>query len=399
MYFNKKIYIVLLISVMFITQTGCNITFIGRTEMNRIEFIRAVGVDKCPHNDDLVRLTIATQSIKSSGSGGQQKDSETLFSEGKTVFDAVRNFWNHMDKRPFWGHLEYVIIGEEAAKQGIFKYIDFFSRDPEVRLNLKVFLAKDQSAEDTIKKVSIEDKFVFERLEGIAENQWGQSVSNAVELLEAMYILDNKSLSLYLPFIRVGDYTDHGENHDEVRDLIMGGFGIFNKDKLSGYLDDRMGRGLNWMRNKVNSGVIIVKSPQGYNISLEIIDSKTNFKPKIINKQLTVTINVQMTSNVAEISSSENIFNGETIKYLESGQEQIIKDEIVSVINYGKNKGLEFFGTAYAVQHKYPIIWEDLYSKNWKESFETIKYDVIVNSKINRTYNIREPRLKEAGED
>ena len=286
----KRLLALLTITLLLITQMGCKIAFIGRTEMIAIEFIRAVGVDKSTRGDGLVRLTIATESVKSSAAPGQQKISEILFSEGKTVFDAVRNFWTYMEKRPFWGHLEYVIFGEEAAKEGLSEYIDYFCRDPEIRVNMKAFIAQGQSAESLIRKVNIEDKFAFERLEVVSENQWGQSVSNVVDLMEVMYILDNEKLSLYLPCIRLGKFADYQKDKTEAEDIVMGGFAIFEEDKLVDYLDNKMGRGLNWLRNAINSGVIIVKSQEGKNISLEIIDSSTKLKPQIINDELTVTV-------------------------------------------------------------------------------------------------------------
>ncbi len=397
MYKQKKFFCFITTILVLMTQVGCNINFIGRTEIKRIEFIRAVGVDKSPNNDKQVRLTIATQSMKASGGSGQQKESEILFAEGDTVFDAVRSFWGHMDKRPFWGHLEYVIIGEEAAREGLYKYIDFFSRDPEVRLNLKVFIVHGGNAQEIIKQVNVQDKFIFDRLEGVIENQWGQSISVPVKLIEVMYILDNEYLSLYLPCIRLGTYTEYENEKTEKKDLVLGGFGIFKGDKLADYIDDEMGRGLNWLRNAINSGVIVVKSPKANNISLEIIDSKTKFYPQIVNGKLKVNIKVKASSNIAEISSTENIFTGEVIEYLEKQQAQLIKEEIESVIKYGQKEGLEFFGTLYAVQHKYPIKWEEFYSKSWMEIYPDIKYSVVVESKINRTYNIREPRFNEAG--
>lgn len=389
-----------MIFALLMTQTGCNITFAGRTEMNRIEFIRAVGVDKSPGREDAVRLTIATQSVQSTGGGaGQEKQSEILYSEGNTVFEAVRNFWNYMDKRPFWGHLEYLVIGEEAAKEGLLKYIDFFSRDAEIRLNLKVYIARGLDAGEVIKKGNSQDKFVFDRLEGVSENKWGQSVSNVVDLIEVMYILDNKYLSLYVPSIKLAKLTENEQEINETMDIVMGGFAIFRGDKLFTYIDDKMGRGLNWLRNKIKSGIIVVKSPKEHDISLEIIDSNTKLKPKIADGELIVTVDVKMSSNIGEISSPENIFTAEVLENLENQQERIIKDEIERVIKYAQEREIDFFSTADAVLHKYPIKWEDLYEKNWEETFSNIKFNVIVDSKINRTYDIKQPNRVKAGEE
>lgn len=396
----RKVLGFLILFSLMISQSGCNIAFSGKTEMKRIEFIRAVGVDKSPNKEDTVRLTIATQRVKSGdGGGGQIKQSEILFSEGSTVFEAIRNFWDYMDKRPFWGHLEYVLIGEEAAKDGLLKYIDFFSRDPEVRPNLKVYIMNGLSAEEAIIKGNSEEKFVFDRLEGVAENQWGQSEFNVVDLVEVMYILDNEYLSLYLPCIELAKLTKDEQDSNETMDVVMGGFAIFTGDKLVGHLNEKMGRGLNWLRNKIKSGVITVKSPKGSSISVEIIDSNTKLVPQINDGQLTVTVKVGMSSNIGEIRSSEDVFTGKTFQYLENQQERIVKDEIESVIKYAQERKMDFFSTADAVLHRYPIKWEDIYQENWEEAFSNIKFNVVVDSKINRTYDIKQPNGSKVGGD
>jgi spore germination protein KC len=389
----RKAAIPLLIIILITTLSGCKLAFYGRTEMNRIEFIRAVGVDKSTFIEGGVRLTIATQSVQSgAGGGSQKKSSEILYSEGISTFEAVRNFWNHMDKRPFWGHVEYVIIGEEAAKDGLLKYIDFFSRDPELRLNLKVYEVKGMNAEEVIKKGNTDDKFIFEKLDGINENQWGQSVINIVDLLEVIYILDIKYLSLYLPCIELeeaGQKTRVG--NVSANTIVMEGFAFFNGDKLAGYLDRKMGRGLNWLRNKVKSGIITVKSPQGNEISLEIIDSDSKLVPKIQNGELSITAKVMMTTNIGGIMAPEDIFNEKTIKILEDSQEQAIMEEIEGVIKYAQQKNLDFFGAGKAVFHKYPVQWEDVYEKSRHEIFPKVKINLDIVSKINRTYDIQQP--------
>lgn len=396
----KRLLSFCLLLVLLLTLSGCKLAFIGRTEMSRIEFIRAVGIDMISDKENTVRLTIATQSVQSGGGGGGvQKKSEVLFSEGKTVFEAIRNFWNFMDKRPFWGHLEYIVIGEEAARDGLLKYIDFFSRDPEVRLNAKVYVARGLKAEMVIKKGNTPDKFVFDRLEGLGENIWGQSISNKVDLMEIMYILDNPFLSLYIPCVELDKFSESQQSENDGLDIILGGFAIFKGDKLVNHLNSKMGLGLNWLRNKIKSGVIIVKSPKGENISLEIIQSSTKLKPKIVDDKLSMIIEVKMTSHVNEIRSSENIFTDKALEALEKEEQQVIKKEIESTIEFAQSHGLDFFGTAAEVFRKYPIKWEDNFEKNWEEIFPNMNFDVKVTSVIPRTYNIKEPTRAKAGDE
>lgn len=396
----KRLLSIYLLFALLLTLSGCKLAFIGRTEMSRIEFIRAVGVDMISDKDNTVRLTIATQSVQSGGGGGgQEKKSEILFSEGKTVFEAIRNFWNFMDKRPFWGHLEYIVIGEEAARDGLLKYIDYFCRDPEVRLNAKVYVARGLEAGEIIKKGNTPDKFVFNRLEGLGENIWGQSISNRVDLMEIMYILDNPALSLYIPCVELGKFTESDQSQNDGLDIVLSGFALFKGDKLVTHLNKKMGIGLNWLRNKIKSGVIIVKSPEGESISLEIIESNVKLKPNIVDGRLSITVEVKMTSHIGEIRSSEDIFTEKTLKALEKEEQQVIKNEIESTIEFAKSHGLDFFGAAAEVFRKYPIKWEDVYKKNWGEIFSSMSFNVRVTSIIPRTYNIKQPTKAKAGEE
>ncbi len=395
---NKKSLIFIVIPITMLLLSGCKLSFLGRSEIKDIEFIRAIGVDKCTEKDDQVRLTIATQRIQSeSNGGGSVKKSNIIISEGRTVFEAVRNFWNHMDKRPFWGHVEYVLIGEEAAKSGLLKYLDLFSRDPEIRLNFKVFVTKGSTAEEVMSYGGSENRFIFDQLKGIIENQPGQSIINAVDLVEVMYILDKEYLCLYLPCVELQKKTKPNPQ-DDTKDIAMSGFALFLIDNLAEYLDKEMSRGLNWLRNKIKSGVIVVKSPNDNNISLEIIESNVKLKPIISNDNLTVEVNGYISVNIAEIRTSEDVFTEETLRFLEKELEKTVRNEIEAVIHFGQEKSMDFFGTGDAVFMKYPIKWEDVYERKWKTVFPEILFSVNITPVITGTYNISQPVRIEAGE-
>ncbi len=375
-----------------IALTGCKLSYIGSTQINKIEFIRAVGIDKCAA-DGTIQLTIATQRVMSGGGegGSQQKQSEIMHSEGKTGLEAVRNYWSFSDKRPFWGHLEYILIGEEAAKEGILKYLDIFTRDPEVRLNLNVFIVKGTAASEVIRLGNTGNKFIFDRLEGIKDNYWGLSMINDVSLMEVMYILDTEYLSLYVPCVKLTKHSERAESENEDMDITLEGFAVFDSDKLAGFLEREMARGLNFLRNNVQSGVITVRSPNGEKISLEIIESNSRMKPTIENGELRVMIEIELNSNIGEIQSEEDVFSDKSIEHLKDQQEQIIKEEVKRVIDLAQEKNLDYFGMGNAVFHKYPDKWEDVFEKNWRSMFPEIDFDITVESQITRTYDIKQP--------
>ncbi|HPD01135.1 MAG TPA: Ger(x)C family spore germination protein [Acetivibrio sp.] len=391
----RRIISLLLLFIVTLTLTACENPIMSRHEINDLEFARSIAIDTAKSIPDGVRLTLASQRIKI-GSGGSvgEKESSKISSEGRTMFEAVRNFSTYLGKRPFWGHLEFVLIGEEAAKKGIHNYLDFFARDHEVRMNINVFVMKGCCAEELMEKADRGDRLIFDRLNGLLNSLGGQSVSNPVNLIEVMYIQDMKCLSLYIPCVEMVNVTK-GQDEDVI-DVKMAGFAIFDEDKLAGYLDENMGRGLNLLRNKVKSGIYVVNTRKGSKVSLEIINSKTKFYPEIKDGNLSLKVKVNMESNIGEIDSNEDIFNNDTFIYLEQEQSRLVKQEIERVIEYAQKEiGLDFFSTALNFYRKYPIKWKKLYEKDWKTWFPKIKFSVEVKSKIRRTYDIREPNAVE----
>lgn len=371
--------------------TGCNIAFFDATQINDVEFIRAVGIDKAPEGK--IRFTIATQRIVTGGErgGSEQKLSEIMYSEGRTGFEAARNFWAYSEKRPFFGHLEYILIGEEAAKDGILKHLDFFTRDPEDRLNLNVFVVKGTDAGEMVRQGNTRDKFVFDRLEGIKEHYWGLSMINRVDLMEIMYILDTEYLSLYIPCVKLTEKTENSDGHNEGMDIALEGFAIFEGDRLAGYLEREMARGLSFLRNMAKSGVLNVRARNGSMVALELISSNRKMKPELMDGELRVAIEIDLKCNIAEIQSSEGVFDHESLRYLEEQSNQLIMDEVMKVIEFAREKRLDCFAAGDAVMHKYPCKWEDYLEKNWRDIFSEIDFEVTVRTNVSRTYDIKQP--------
>jgi len=168
------------------------------------------------------------------------------------------------------------------------------------------------------------------------------------------------------------------------------GFALFKGEKLSEYIKDNMARGLNWVRGKVDSGIIVVKDPSGQSVSLKITDAKTKVMPKLSQGDLDITIKVYFSTNVSDIKGTKNIFEKRTLDYLKEQQEHIVKKEIMEILSFAKENNMDIFPISDEVYHKYPVFWEGI-KDSWSEVFPKLKISVEAESVINRTYDIKEP--------
>lgn len=390
----KKLIVLIFISL-FLT-AGCTKYSFGRTEINKILFVNAVGIDKAEDGSEDIIVSSATKNINPAsgsreGSSGSKTKTNILTSRGATTAEAIRDLSAYSDKRVFYGHAEYILIGEEAAKDEILKYMDFFARDHEIRLNSKVLIVKGYTALNTLRKIGDEDVFVGDLLESLLSNQDKLSISDEINLVDIMNMFDYTYMSPYIPCIEIksGNYENPSEQGRKDR-LKLSGFALFKGEKLFGYITDKMARGFNWVRGKIKSGIIIVKEPGGQSVSLEIIESKTKIIPKLTDGKLNIAINIKLSSNVMDIKGTKNIFKKDILNFLEKQQEEEVKKEVQDILSFAKENNMDIFPISYEVYRKYPVLWESI-KNDWNKIFPDLKISVNIDSVINRTYDIEEP--------
>lgn len=387
---RRLILIASLIALVF-SISGCTQIARSRTEIDDAMFVRVFSIDKGQNGNVKVTITsnsIASQSGENTPSASEQ--SFSLSSEGKTMFDAVRRIWSFADRRPYYGHTEYILISEDIAKEGILKYLDYVSRDHQFRHSAKLYIVKGEPACSLIENTAYSSLFLANRLTNLESNAVGMSISSKVTIAEAMFIFDNPNISTFIPCLeRVNRETKTGSDK-ETHDIALTGYAIFKGDKLNSYLLQNDSRGINWLKNRVASGIILVKGNKGEDISLEIINSYTSIKPKIDKNKISCDIFVSLNTNIDEITAPDDVFDKNSIESLVKEQDRIVKKEIENVLSIAQKSNMDFMGIIQEFHMQYPVMWKDI-EKNWSELFPEISFNVSVNSKINRTYLIKEP--------
>lgn len=383
---NKNTLLIIYTVMFSIMFTAC----IPRTEMDKLIFVRSVGIDK---SEDKVKLTVASKresTSKSQGKGETAQKTTLLFSEGKTVFDANRNFLNFAEKDIFWGHTQYILLGESAVKEDVLKYLDFFIRNHENRLNTSVAVVNGAKASELFE--SFGNKHVYERMENLYSNVGALSESKEILLSEFIEKLNSKYSSAYVPCVYIAKNTKdmEAENGDKQNDIVLDGFAVFKGAKLVGYIKGKKARGLNWINGDVKSGIIDVKDPKGNHIALEIIESDVVIKTKVTGEIPDVVVKVRVNSNIGELEGRVDVFNDASISQLEIQQAQTVKNEVESAIEFAKQNSVDILGFGDKIFHQHPVKWEKI-KDNWEEVFPKVSVKVEVESKISRVYNIGKP--------
>lgn len=387
-------------------------------------FVFIVGIDKATTEGKNVKITVLSEKF---GEGGEnaKKESDIITVEGETVFDAIREFDYFLDKKLFWGHLGYIIIGDEVAKEGILDYIDFFARDSGTRYDCVVAISKDMEAEKLLRTGEKKKEFIPDTLDSIFSNRIWLSVSQKIYLSDALKVFSNKQIDAYLPYLEVKDINnldsskkdsknkeddekkedkekskeesgnDKEEESEKNKKIYLEGLALFKEEKLIEYLDSDKSRAVNFVDNNIDTGVILIDDNTGEKLSLELIDNNVKIKPKLEeNNELTVDVDISFTTNISEVISRQNVFYFSTLDEIEQKQSELIKKQIEELINITKENKIDIFNIDKRVALKYPLKWRSV--ENKKDIITNAKYNINVRSKLNRTYHLKESvRVKE----
>lgn len=408
---RQKLFLYIILSTI-LCLSGCKVSsyFPSKAEIENLEFIRILGIDKSPQNPEEIRVTMLYMARESQPGGkaggnsdGDQKGEaskiRTVVWEGRTVSEAIKGAQMISERQIFLGHVFAVIIGDEAAREGITKYIDFISRGMELRLNNNVYIAKGSTAEDLIVKSSQSGKSLPDTIEHFQKNYEATSTSGSLKLIELMGKLDRENNGIFIPALKIvaqeSDSAQGGEKGRENIVIELDGYGIIKGHMLIGYVDKQLSSAINILNNKYVSGDIIVSDPYGYAVTLEVIEMHTKKEYKFNGDDIeSVMLNIIVNSNVGEQHSNKNIYDKASLEYLFEQQADAVKDSVYSIVEYAQKHNVDVLGFGKSLFQKHPVKWERI-KDDWDSIFPNLKVDIDVKSRILRTYDITQPNSME----
>lgn len=377
----KRIFLIFII-IISLTSTGCW----DRRELDRLAIATCVGIDqgKEPNKVEMTVEIILPQNVKTpGGGGGTGNPSQNLVAQGKTAFDATRNFTLESDKKIYFAHNPVLIFSDEMAKKGVFGAFDFFVRDSEHRRTAWV-LVSEGKAQDLINVKTILDPITGRYIEKLIEETHPISKIATVNIQNFLEKLMSSTTAPYCSLIKI--------KGSEKRSMELLGTAIFKKDKMVGKFDLNESRGLLWVLGEVKSGIITIIH-ENSQIALEITRAGGKFTPAIVDNTLKVIIEINEEGNIGEQECTVDLTTPEIWSHLEEKQAQAIMQEILAAVKKAQELNTDVFGFGEAFHRKYPTLWREQLEKNWDEFFPDLEVEVLVKAKLRKMGMITKPAI------
>lgn len=373
--------------LLIISLSGCW----NRRELDTLGIVMGIGVDK-PIESGEVQLTV--QIVKPGEIKSQNKEDTSsaqafwnISGTGDTIFSTLRDATNKSSRKLFFPHNQVLILSSAIAEEGIQKYIDFFARDPETRMNVWVLISQGTANEILNAKSDLEKVPANNIAKLIKGNEAATSQTKAVRLRNLVNILMSKTTSSVVPFIKI---TKDGNKNV----ATISGTAVFKGDKMVGEMNKTEGRGILWVLGDIKSGIIEVEDSANDKVSLEIIRAKSKMVPEINGSKIIMKISIDEEGNIGEQTGPKNLSKLAEVAVLEKNKAEIIMGEVMAAVKKAQKLNADVFGFGDAIHKKYPKQWKKL-EPNWDEIFRDVEVQVEVKAKLRLMGRIIKPSVPE----
>lgn len=351
--------------------SGCG----GRMELGERGFVLGVAVDL---NDGMIELT--SQIYKPAGGDTEQQGGSivNIHTQGRTLFEAVREITLKLGRRAQWSHMQSLLIGQELAESDMFRHsIDFFYRDHEPRLTTPVLIAKGKASRLLDKKPMIETSISrqFREAQRIG-------IASSGKAIETNLLTLNKEMKKETSTIVIS--VVHESNDRENNPVIQGG-ALINKGKMIGIIGPEDVQSYLMLTNGYKSGVVAIgcKDSDMKRDSIEIVTLESRIIPKSFDDEIRIAIEINITASIGELNCASLREKEEMSKY-----EQHVADALDAQLRQSIAKFKEWkadlVGIGDHIHRKDARSWYRL-KRDWERRLSEIVYDLDIKVNITST--------------
>lgn len=361
---RKICLVILMIAVLLTAVSGCW----NYREIDRLSIVAGIAVDKGVKEQYCVTVEV----IRIGSSRNESMKSEIVSSEGKTLFDAIRNIISISGKRLYWSHTKVVILSQEIAGEGVSKVLELYNRDTETREDVHVLISQEKSAREIFTGQPIGESILSFTLDEILDNQVSLSKAPKVDILRFDIESQEEGAAPVIPAIRLQQVEGK-----KVPQII--GTAIIKNDKLAGFLDGEETKDLLFIRDEIQGGIFIEEmqeQEEQTSVSLEIFGNNTKVTMLVKENGISVNLDLKTTVAISEVNGVGDFTEEENMKKLKQHAQDTLKRRLETLIlKMQKDYDADVFGFS-------SKLWQDNaqafkgVSDRWDDVFQELKVTV-----------------------
>ncbi|OBA02343.1 spore germination protein KC [Paenibacillus polymyxa] len=370
-------------------------------ELNQRAVVSAISIDSDGESDYEVSLQVIVAD-EIAGAKARGDTPVVLYRErGGSLFQALRRASQRVPRVISLAHTKLVVIGEKLARAGIGDTIDFLERSTEIRLPVKMLVARGNTGKDVLATMTAIGRIPANDISGKLEaSERLYAGDYAVTIDDVIRSLSHKGGGPVLTGIGVNGNLEQAPSKSNVDNILpkaivhINGMGVFKKDRLVRWLDDDQAIGLSMINNKVKSAETTLSCGKNREtIGIETLFSATNIHTRMEQGEPIFVISLKQTGAVQEAECSINLQSPEEMKRLQEQWSEETKKVITSTVRDIQRTRSDVIGFGLALERSHPQQWKKL-SPDWSRYFAESTVRIQVTSILKHTQSRTNPYSK-----
>ncbi len=325
----KKTLLLLLCAVPLLC--GCGSLYAQRREVEQLQVMETLGLDPVPGG---VVLSLA------SSSGVGEQGPVCCSAAGASVSDAMERLRNRsLEEQLFCGHLQHILLGEEAARRGLNGFLATVCRSSDLRLDLPVYVILGSSAREAMADTGNGEKGIADALSALEADRGDSKLSTAGAILRD---LDRHGCAL----VRTVRLRDAAEEEGQPRTVVPEGYGVLVDGQLRELIGPEEALGVALLTDSLQPSPLTLRDAAGRNVTVELQESSLRLDPARDGKgRLTgLNVTVRVRAVVLEIDGFPQIADEQYRSAVTARMEAELSQRIGGVLRLSRSLGADFLG-------------------------------------------------------
>jgi spore germination protein KC len=368
--------------VLILLLTGCW----SRVEVNDLAIVSMVAIDRASDGDIRLWLhvIVPARAGGAPGAGGMSampgNPYVTLSARGRTILEATHAIQSELPRRIFWAHARVILIGERLAREGTRPVADFLTRHRELRLTNYILVARGDLEAMLASEVDLE-KLPAEYIREIQRSR----IAPVTTLRDWVEALASKGLDPMLGALELVQ-PPPGAPAGQKPALRVRTGALFRDDKLVEFAENRLARGILWLRGDLRLGVVTVTVPGSPGqTSVEWLTAGVNRTVRWENGRLVFYVDIATEGDVSETQAKLDLSDPQTLRRVEAALNQEIKRRVTMALTTMKEQKIDPAGMGELVHQHLPGVWKRVEATWRTETLPKCQFVVTVDARVRRT--------------
>lgn len=355
-------------------------------ELNDLGITTAVSIDYKDNNFYVIAEVI--NPIKQQDASSSNNSPFVNYnSSSSSLQDAFRKVVLESPRQLYAAQLEIIVLSEEVVNNHLEEVLEYFTRDPEARTEIKIIVAK---TEDSTKAITLQTLLTSLSSSNIINSLDLQSkvlgMSYPVTLNELLNMYIDPYLEVVLPSMtlygnyEIGDEKENITTSSPKAIVKIDGSTITKDNKILGYLDLEESKILNLINGKLKETIIKMNYYDGYII---FEPNRIKVSRELDIKNNIIKINISGYSKTKEIQSNIDLKDPKEVKKLNKALNMELEKKITDTFNSIREKyGTDVFGFQelyYRTNYKY---FKENCTNWYEDIYPKIKLEVKANVRL-----------------